>query len=151
MVTAIIITGHRCHLLSVYFMPRSMLCILNILSFFLTTLNGKYCDSQFAIKETETQRKVSDLNHLAQTPGYLLVCDTQGTEWSLSAQLPLTQHSFLIIKGIKISTTVGPGTMLWGLKSVRFSILPTMVPHGQQHPHCIDRETEAGPSHLRVT
>lgn len=70
MVIAIRVTGHNCHLLNAHFMPRPMLCILNILSFFLTTLNGKYCDSQFAIKETETQKQVSDLNHLGRTPGF---------------------------------------------------------------------------------
>lgn len=126
-------------------MPRSTLHILNILSFFLKPLHGKYCDSQFAIKETETQ--------WLKPPGQdsmLLVCDTQGIIWSLSAWLPLTQHSFFIIKGIKISTTVESRIVLGCLKSVRLSILPTTVSYGQQHSHFADGETEAEPGQLWV-
>lgn len=64
---------------------------------------------------------------------------------TLSAWFLLTQHSFLIIKGIKIPTNVEPRTVLGCLKSAGLSTVPTTVPYGQQQSHFEEGETEAEP------
>lgn len=74
-------------------MPKPMLCTLNILSFFLPTLNGKYRDFYFAIEETEE----SELNQLAETPRSRHMIGA-GIESSLSVWNPLIQQNFFIIK-----------------------------------------------------
>lgn len=53
---------------------------------------------------------------------------------SLSAWFLLTQHSFLIIKGIKIPTTVEPGTVLGCLKSAGLSIVPKLSHMDSSNP-----------------